>query len=37
VGEREFQVRGDELLDIRAADEVVLLDLGDFEDLIWWS
>ena len=31
--EREFQVLGEELLDVRAADALVVLDLDDAEDL----
>lgn len=34
VREREFQVLGEELLDVRAADALVVLDLDDAEDLI---
>lgn len=33
VGEGEAEVRGEELLDVRAADVDSLLDLGDAEDL----
>lgn len=31
--EREFQALGEELLDVRAADALVVLDLDDAEDL----
>ncbi len=31
--EREFEVLGEELLDIRTSDVVGLLDLDNFEDL----
>lgn len=34
VGEREFQALGEELLDVRAADALVVLDLNDAEDLV---
>lgn len=33
VGKREFQVLGDELLDVRSLDVVVLLELDNAEDL----
>jgi hypothetical protein len=33
VGQRELEVLGEELLDVRATDVVGLLDLNDLEDL----
>lgn len=33
VGQRELEVLGEELLDVRAADLVGLLDLDDLDDL----
>ena len=33
VGQRELEVLGEELLDVRAADVVGLLNLNDLEDL----
>lgn len=35
VGQGELEVLGEELLDVRAADVVGLLDLDDLEDLFW--
>lgn len=33
VGERELEVLGEELLDVRTADEVLVGDLDDLQDL----
>jgi len=33
VGERELEVLGQELLDVRAADALVVLDFNNAEDL----